>query len=134
MTSDGIQDTTIHSTSSISTGTFVHVAVTYDHATGLKRLFVNGALQASETVTPTTHASRGLLVLGANDFDARYFSGKLDDFQWYGQALSATEIAFLHGNPGMTAIPEPGTHFLLALGLLGWAVGRRRRRSSAAFE
>lgn len=127
LTSDGVQDTTIHSSSSISTGSYVHVAVTYDHATGRKRVYVNGALEATELVAPTAHDARGLLFLGANDFDSRYFSGQLDDFQFYAQALSATEVSQLFSQPGLTAIPEPGVLPLIALGLAALVLQHRRR-------
>ncbi len=126
MTSDGAQDTTIHSTSSISTGSYVHVAVTYDHATGRKRVYVNGSLEATEVVTPTAHDARRLLFLGANDFDSRYFSGQLDDFQFYAQALSATEVSQLFNQPGLTAIPEPGVLPLVALGVVALLLPRWR--------
>lgn len=128
MTSDGQQDTTIHSTSPISTGSFVHVAATYDHATGIKRLYVNGSQQATETVVPTSHNARGFLVLGANDFDSRYFSGLLDDFQFYTKPLNAAEVAYLYNNPGLTAVPEPGTVTLLGAGFVLVALTALRRR------
>jgi len=128
MTSDGTTDTTIHSTSSISTGSFVHVVATYNSANGAKRIYINGVLEASETVVPTTHNARGLLVLGANDFDSRYFSGQLDDFQFYSIALNATEVTYLYNNPGLT-VPEPATWLSLAAGLAVLAAIRRRSAS-----
>lgn len=127
MTSNGTQDTTIHSTSSINTGAFVHVAVTYDIGTGVKRLFVNGVLQATETVTPTALNARNLLFLGANDFDGRYFSGVLDDFQFYSQALTADQVSFVYNHPGQLAVPEPSTLALLTLGAVFLFILRRRR-------
>ncbi len=129
MTSNGVQDTTIHSTSAINTGSFVHVAVTYDIATGVKRLYVNGTLQATETVTPTALNARNLLFLGANDFDGRYFTGVLDDFQFYNQALTADEVSFAFNHPGQVAVPEPSTVALLALGAALLVIRHRRRRA-----
>jgi hypothetical protein len=115
-TGDGTLDVTLHSTTAINTGTFTHVAVTYDYGTGLKEIYINGVLNATQTVSSSAHNDRHLLFLGANDFDAQYFSGQLDDFQLYSTKLSAGQVSFIYSNPGFTAVPEPGTLALLALG------------------
>lgn len=135
MTSDGVQDTTIHTTSSINSGAWVHVVATYDISTGVKRLYINGVQQATETVNPTAVNARNALFLGANVSDGYFFNGKLDDFQFYSVVLSSSEVAFLHGNPGMTTVPEPSTCALLAAGLgLFGLQGWRRRRCKGARE
>jgi len=53
-----------------------------------------------------------------------FFNGFIDDVQYYTNALSAEEVAYLYANPGI-AVPEPATLTLLALG--GVAFLRRRR-------
>ena len=132
MTDDGNTDTTIHSTSAINTGTWMHLASTYDVTTGVMRLYVNGTLQASATVATVSHNARGLLFLGANDFDSRYFTGAVDDFQLYSVALSAADVSFLAQNPGLVAVPEPPVHALIGLGLGGVAWLHRRRQARPA--
>lgn len=129
MTSDGVQDTTIHTTSPINTGAWVHVVATYDIGTGVKKLYHNGVLQATETVNPTAVNARNAIFLGANVSDYNYFQGKLDEFQLYSTTLSAPEVAFLYANPGLTTVPEPSTFALVAAGLalLGWRGWRASR-------
>lgn len=123
MTDHGSQDVTIHSAGAINTGNWLHVASTYDYATGQMRLYVNGVLQASATVPSSPHNARNLLFLGANDFDFAYYSGRVDEFQLYTEALDASAITFLAQNPGLTVVPEPSTGILLTLGasLLLWS-------------
>lgn len=130
MTDHGSQDVTIHSTGAINTGNWVHLASTYDFASGQMRLYVNGVLQASATVPSSPHNARNLLFLGANDFDFAYYSGLVDEFQLYTEALDASAIAFLAQNPGLTVVPEPSTGILLTLGgsLLLWSRLRRKAR------
>lgn len=131
MTSDGVQDTTIHTTSPLTTGQWIHVVSTYDIATGVKRLYYNGVLQATETVNPTPVNARHQLYLGANTSDGRFFTGELDEFQLHTGVLTEADVAFLHAHPGLTLIPEPASLALLA-GALGLALRSIRRRACGA--
>jgi hypothetical protein len=93
--------------------TWVHLAGTYDGATA--RLYVDGALVASQPMTGTFAADTSPLIIGGNGNDAsgvptELFPGRLDEIMLYGRALSDTEIAQLHDGvlfPG-GATPDAG--------------------------
>jgi hypothetical protein len=114
----------LHSQSAVNTGNFVHVVVTQDSATGHRSVFVNGQLEGTQA-SATAISVQGLLALGANPSQGRFFAGAVDDFQVYNQALNASSVAFLHANPGsalFTVVPEPSSVLLLAIGAAVLAV------------
>ncbi len=60
---------------------------------------------------------------GTTPISNGWYKGLIDEVQYYTNALSADEIAYLYANPG-AAVPEPATLIVLALG--GAAFLRRR--------
>ena len=109
----------LRSSSAVNTGSFVHVVVTQNAASGERAVFVNGQLEATHPASGSISA-QGLLALGATPSQARFFAGAMDDFQVYDQALNASAVAFLHANPGsavaLAAVPEPSSLLLIAAG------------------
>ncbi len=88
----------IVSANSFPTGTFYHVAATYDGSTA--RLYVDGQLEASLTTNttlgynaaePWTIGNDGPLARGAGV--TRHFNGLIDDVGLYERTLSQTEIS-----------------------------------------
>jgi uncharacterized protein (TIGR03382 family) len=81
----------------VSAGEWHHVAGTFDDATDTQRLYVDGSVVKEDTgVTGAmTHAGNTLYV-GRRE-DGYYFDGVIDDLRIYDRALSAAEIAGLHG-------------------------------------
>src|SRR5262249_8358447 len=80
----------------IQTGTFQHIALTYDKPSGLARLYWNGTMVAASTLggfTPRTSTDLfiGYRTTGA-PYGPAYFKGLLDEMTLYNQALSANEI------------------------------------------
>lgn len=75
-----------------------HLAYTYDGST--HRLYVDGVLQNTSTVTPQS-APPTLFYLGrwASAEAPDYFAGKLDDVRLYTKALTQAEVAALIGTP-----------------------------------
>jgi len=102
----------------VVTGQFQHVALTYDKASGVARLFVNGRVVAEQNLgsfTPQT--SYDLLVSrrpGDHPGDWTYnafFAGLLDEIALYNRALSVSEIqAACQGdnNGELPPAPTPG--------------------------
>ena len=76
-------------------GTWRHVAVTYDPATGTRKIYVNGEFLSSKVVsgTRTVDATKPFcLGIGKNNND---YIGKMDEVMVFDQALSAEQIAAL---------------------------------------
>ncbi|MDH3738489.1 MAG: DNRLRE domain-containing protein, partial [Alphaproteobacteria bacterium] len=99
----------------LATGTWYLATATYDNASGMMRLYLDGVEVAS-----TAHAVGGALdtnpavpvALGANGTAERFFNGILDDVRIYNRALGATEISDLYDAgapalPGYTELYEP---------------------------
>ncbi|TWT48391.1 LamG-like jellyroll fold domain-containing protein [Botrimarina hoheduenensis] len=68
-----------------------HLAATYDAATGLAELYVNGQVVASETRSFSPEAPVGPGQLGASA-GGQLLAGKLDEFAFYDKVLSAAAI------------------------------------------
>jgi hypothetical protein len=84
----------------ISVGSWTHFAVTYEAATRIRRVYRNGLLITSATLTGhITNRGSDPLLFGAMPVFNQNFSGLLDDIQLYNDALSATAIQ---------AIMDPG--------------------------
>jgi len=96
------------STSAIPTGQWVHVAGTYDPSTGEKKLYVNGTLVASATLTdPLVYdtTSSGDLYIGQDPGGGEAFQGAIDDVGVWNRALTASEIQTLAFNGADTTGP-----------------------------
>jgi hypothetical protein len=64
--------------------------MTYDGS--MLRIYRNGALDSSVTVSGAIATSSNPLRLGGNQIWGEYFAGRLDDVRIYNRALSASEI------------------------------------------
>lgn len=82
------------STTSLPTSTWVHLAGSYNRATGKVQLYVNGKMEA--TVTNTTGPTFGAegLAIGAHNSE-EFWTGSVDDVRVYNRALSDSEMALL---------------------------------------
>ncbi|MGI9245015.1 MAG: LamG-like jellyroll fold domain-containing protein [Verrucomicrobiales bacterium] len=110
----------------VNDSTWHHIASVYVSDTE-RFLYVDGVLANTNTIEVTgltaTRFGIGALTRGTGPVDE--FTGLLDDVQIYDQVLDATQISFLHANPGAT-IPEPSVPALVAL-VAGAGLLRRRR-------
>lgn len=91
----------IDGSSPISAGVWTHVAVTLSGSTGT--LYLNGVASGTNTamtLKPSSLGSTARNYLGRSQFTADpYLSATLDEFQLYGRALTATEVAALAAPP-----------------------------------
>ncbi len=69
---------------------WTHLAGTYDGST--QRLYVNGALVASQDISGLITTSNGVLRIGGNAVWGEYFQGLIDEVRVYNRALSVFEI------------------------------------------
>ena len=96
----------LDSTTSISTGVWYHVAATYDGTT--LKLYVNGALDNTNTVTLTsfnysmTHI--GELYYSQSTAD-RHFDGDIDELALFNTALSAPDITKIYNGTAPNGVP-----------------------------
>lgn len=76
------------------TGTWTHVAFTYDGA--MMRGYLNGIMSAQQTATGSFVTRGTNLRMGVDSAGGQGFKGRLDAVRIYAKALTAAEIAALH--------------------------------------
>jgi hypothetical protein len=76
--------------SRLITGTWTHLAVTYDGV--LLRLYVNGLQMSARAVSGNILTSSGALRIGGDLAGGEYFEGFIDEVRIYNKALTAGEI------------------------------------------
>lgn len=83
----------VTTTSTMLTGAYDHLAVTWDATTQTETFYVGGEWIGSQAVTKVWDSGE-LLIGGDVDDDnpTSFFVGVIDDVRLYGRALSATEI------------------------------------------
>ena len=120
---------------SLTDGTWHHVAATYDSATGLKQIAVDGTVRYSASYLPGSRITSGGAAAAfiGSDAGRATFTGGIDEVAFYGRALTASEIKTHNDNRNtgqnyfVVAVPEPSTLALLALPLVGVIALRRKR-------
>jgi len=78
-------------TSGLPLNAWTHLAATY--SSGALRIYVNGVLASSQSVTGSIVSSTRPLRIGGNTVWGEYFAGRIDEVKIYNRALSAAEIA-----------------------------------------
>jgi hypothetical protein len=76
--------------SALPLNAWTHLATTWDGQ--VARLFVNGNLVATKSVTGTIAASGGELQIGGNSIWGEWFAGAIDDVRIYDRALTGAEV------------------------------------------
>jgi Concanavalin A-like lectin/glucanases superfamily len=84
------------SAATINTGTWYHVAATWDGTT--LSLYANGALGSTATPGHIPNSTSGRPLSIGSTAGSNYLNGTLDDVRVYNRALSAAEVAGLYNN------------------------------------
>lgn len=121
----GSPNDTLHSAASINTGDYVHLVVTRDQASGAKKIYVNGVLDAADTGTTDVLDDPNQLNIGASN--GHGYNGRMDEIQIYSGVLEATEVTYLYNHPGSTVADTAAGGGTLADALdttnLAWTTG-----------
>ena len=91
----GVVNRSVDSTSLLPGGVFTHVAATFDSATGLARVYVNGALENSTAEQGPIDSVDTPVQMGGfmvPDFAGSFLPGVVDEATIYSRALSDSEI------------------------------------------
>lgn len=96
----------------LTTNQFHHVAVTYDKASGLGRLYADGVVVFAAnlgTFTPRTSSNLLLGLRPAGSPNPSIYSGLMDEVSVYSRALTTNEIqaVFAAGSAGKCTTPVP---------------------------
>lgn len=91
---------------------FQHVALTYDKASGVAMLYLNGSVRAETNLgsfTPQTSYDLYLGVRPSGPVSGTYFAGMLDEISLYAQALGPAELSALcaAGSAGKCRVERP---------------------------
>jgi hypothetical protein len=76
-------------------GSIHHLAATYNSATGVKAIFVDGVLRFSTTLSGLINADNGADAVAGNSatLGTSPYTGALDNLAFWGKALSASDLA-----------------------------------------
>jgi hypothetical protein len=95
-----VNEQIIDGTATLPTGSWQHVAVVLNGATGT--LYVNGVQVGQNTgmtLNPSSLGATNLNYIGKAQFNDPYLNGAVDDFRIIGQALTAQQVAALAAPP-----------------------------------
>ena len=105
---DGVAD--MYSTSAFNFGgnlnTWVHLALVYDNVAGTEKLYINGTLNNSSTISGGPAAALTSLRVGSWNGNARFINAKFDDFRIYTAPLPASEITNIYNYGVANANPS----------------------------
>ncbi|HEY5909474.1 MAG TPA: LamG-like jellyroll fold domain-containing protein [Verrucomicrobiae bacterium] len=95
----------------VTNGVFNHIALTYDKASGLARLYVNGVAAAQQNLGSFAARTSTDMYIGHRQptapYGVAYFGGLIDEPSVYGRALSGVEIESIYaaGSAGKCFTP-----------------------------
>lgn len=118
----GGDNSTLHSATSINSGSFTHIVITRDQPSGVKKIYINGVLDSTAIAGTDFLTDSTSLELGVSEYHGGV-AGIMDDVQFYNGLLTAGDVAILHAQPGATVPDLPLLSLGFALGLTNalWA-------------
>ncbi len=113
---------TLRSTNQVlQVGTWQHVGLSFDKASGLIALFVNGVSVAQTNVVNFRPQTQSPVYLGSGGLGSPYFAGALDEFTIYNRALSTAEIqAIVAADEAGKCVPPPPVCVPPLTSLVAW--------------
>ena len=106
----------------VQAGMLQHVALTYDKASGVGKIYYNGSLVSSGNLGSFTPKTDTSFLLGRRmDFGDLYYQGVIDESAIFNRALSTAEVQAIYsaGSAGKCPITAP-TCVSPPSGLIGW--------------
>jgi len=98
----------------LTTGSFYHVAVTYDASASLFTWYLNGSLVGTTAGVSSIFNSTAPFQLGALSQQGAYMDGILDEVGIWSRVLSADDITTLYNSGSGLAYPFPTTTFQIS--------------------
>lgn len=89
-------------TSAINTGTYTHIALTYNNSTGAYVFYINGSVDKSGTISTQTWTF-GTTYLG--NASGEYWNGSMDEVGIWSSVLSASDITALYNSGNGLPLP-----------------------------
>lgn len=90
----GNNDVTIESTTTVTTGAWIHVAATRHRSSGTIRVYINGVEEASATGTNTNLLNDAASIdIGGNNVDNRFFDGDIDEVRIWNTVRTEGQLA-----------------------------------------
>ena len=87
-----VKRTYIQSTTQAVAGNWYHVVGTWDNTSNLLKLYVNGNLERTGSLTGSIISSAQNVGIGKRSWNDRYFNGSIDEAAIYNRSLSPNEI------------------------------------------
>ncbi|BCU78096.1 LamG-like jellyroll fold domain-containing protein [Luteolibacter sp. LG18] len=102
----GTGEQVIEGNAAIPTGTWTHVAVTLKNGKG--SLYINGEEAGNNgaiTLTPAMLGTTTLNYVGRSQYSDPYLNARVDDFRFYGNALTPADVRHLTEHPPLPDAP-----------------------------